>query len=373
MQHNAQGDGAGENRDAPQRAGPPGTLLLEVTAVLAGVPVLVRLGAQTWGTLNAAHDNAVLVCHHYTGTMRAAGVIQDGVTPDGTPGWWDDVIGPGKAVDTDTYFVVCLNTLSNVQVLDPAVVTTGPATLHPDGQPWGERFPAWDLGDLYAVQLQLMHWLGVPHWHAVIGPSFGGMQALQWAARTPHLAPRVAAIAASPAAGPALRDAFAPLLHDVAASGGLEGALRLISLFGFGADGLARHFTDMDFGTYLRSRLEVASLPHVLDIGRVVLTHDLSRICPPDRLYARWRDTGLTLLTANVTVDQFFPAAEMRAFAQESRAAGVAHTHVEFASPNGHLGCIMDTSAFAGALRALLESSRPPVVSPEVAAGEAHD
>ncbi|WP_295821047.1 alpha/beta fold hydrolase [uncultured Deinococcus sp.] len=368
MQHNAQGNRVGEEHAAPQGAGPPGTLLLEVTAVLAGVPVPVRLGAQTWGTLNPARDNAVLVCHYYTGTMRAAGV-----TPDGTPGWWDDVIGPGRAVDTDAYFVVCLNTLSNVQALDPAVVTTGPATRHPDGRPWGERFPAWDLGDLHAVQLQFMRHLGVPRWHAVIGPSFGGMQALQWAARTPQLAPRVAAIAASPAAGPSLRDAFAPLLRDVAASGGLEGALRLISLFGFGADGLAHTFTDADFGAYLRSRLGVASLPHVLDIGRAVLTHDLSQVCPPEHLHARWRDTGLTLLTANVAVDQFFPAAEMRAFAHATHAAGVAHTHVEFASPNGHLGCIMDTSAFAEALRALLESDRPHAVSPEVAAGEAHD
>ncbi|GHF49221.1 hypothetical protein GCM10017781_27110 [Deinococcus metalli] len=349
-------------------AGPPGTLVLDVTATLAGQAVPVRLGAQTWGTLNSARDNAVLVCHHYTGTMRAAGL-----NPDGTPGWWDDVIGPGKAVDTGRYLVVCANTLSNVQALDPAVVTTGPATPHPDGQPWGGRFPAWTLGDLHALQLDVMRALDVTRWHAVIGPSFGGMQALQWAARTPELAPRVAAIAASPAAGPALQGAFAPLLRDVAASGGLEGALRLISLFGFGADGLARNFTATDFGAYLRSRMGVASLPHVLDIGRAVLTHDLAQVGAADELYRRWRAGGLHLLTANVTVDQFFPAAEMRAFAEASRAAGVAHTHVEFPSPNGHLGCIMDTHAFAAPLRALLATPQPRAAPAGVGSGEAHD
>ncbi|THF85740.1 alpha/beta fold hydrolase [Deinococcus sp. KSM4-11] len=363
MQDNAQG-----GRAVEAGAGPPGTLVLDVAATLAGQPVPVRLGAQTWGVLNAAHDNAVLVCHYYTGTMRAAGL-----QADGTPGWWDDVIGPGKAVDTERYFVVCANSLSNVQALDPAVVTTGPATPHPDGQPWGERFPAWEMGDLHALQLDLMRSLGVARWHAVVGPSFGGMQALQWAARTPELAPRVAAIAASPAAGPSLKDAFAPLLRDVASSGGLEAALRLISLFGFGADGLQRTFTATDFGAYLRSRSGVASLPHVLDIGRAVLTHDLAQVGPPDGLYRRWRDTGLTLLTANVTVDQFFPAAEMRAFAQASAVAGVAHTHLEFPSPNGHLGCIMDTHAFAPALRALLDTPEPLTAPAGVAAGEAHD
>ncbi len=327
----------------------PGTLVLDVVAPLGNQPVPVRLGAHTWGELNAARDNAVLVCHYYTGTMRAAGR-----TPDGTPGWWDTLIGPGRAVDTSRYFVVCANTLSNVQAGDPAVVTTGPATLHPDGQPWGARFPTWDLGDLHALQLQLMHALGVARWHAVIGPSFGGMQALQWAARTPQLAPRVAAIATSPAAGPALQGAFAPLLRDVAASGGLESALRLISLFGFGADGLQRNFSATDFGAYLRSRMGVASLPHILDIGRVVLTHDLAQVCALETLYARWRGAGLNLLTANVEVDQFFPAAEMRAFAQASLAAGVAHTHLEFPSVHGHLGCVLDTAAFAQPLRALL-------------------
>lgn len=351
---------------------PPGTLVLEVALRLSGALVPLRLGAQTWGRLSAARDNAVLVCHYYTGTMRAAGRA-----PGGSPGWWDALIGPGRAVDTERYFVVCMNSLSNVQAGDPGVVTSGPATPHPDGGLWGERFPAWNLADLHAAQLALMRQLGLARWHAVIGPSFGGMQALQWAARTPELAPRVAAIATSPQAGPVLRDVFAPLLRDVTPAGGLEGALRLITLFGLGADGIETLFRNADFGAYLRGRLGTASLPHVLDIGRVVLTHDLAAICPPEALFALWQRSGLQLLTVNIRGDQFFPAAEMRAFAAQSAAAGAAHTHLEFDSPHGHLGCIMDTRAFAEPLRGLLESgprgaAQDRVEQGSVGSGEAH-
>ncbi|WP_216318424.1 alpha/beta fold hydrolase [Deinococcus aestuarii] len=338
---------------------PPGAFTLEVTAPLGGERVPVRLGVQTWGRLGAARDNAVLVCHYYTGTSQAAGVDADGV-----PGWWDSLIGPGRAVDTDRFFVVAMNTLSNVQVHDPRVVTTGPDTAHPEGGPWAERFPAWTFADLHALQLALLRHLGAQRWHAVVGPSFGGMQALQWAARSPDLAPRVAAVGTSPCAGPVLRGAFGPLLRDVAAPGGLTGALRLISLFGLGAEALERTFREADFEAYLRTRAGTASLAHILDIARVVETHDLNEVAPRPDLFARWRNAGLRLLTVNIRGDLFFPSAEMRTFAEASRAAGVPHTHLEFDSAHGHLGCVADTAPFAPLLRGLLEDTLPLVPLP---------
>ncbi|MFB9991497.1 alpha/beta fold hydrolase [Deinococcus oregonensis] len=324
--------------------------VLETVALIAGTEapaVAVRLGWQAWGQLNAARDNAVLVCHYYTGTMRAAGR-----SPDGTPGWWSALIGPGEAVDTNRFFVICMNTLSNVQAHEDAVITTGPETLHPDGTRWGERFPAWDFADLHALQLDLMHTLGVPRWHAVIGPSFGGMQALQWAARTPELAVRVAAVAASPQAGVALRGVFGPLMRELAPTGGLDAALRLISFFGLGADGLHHLFQHTDFDAYLRSRAQTASLSHILDLARVVQTHQIRG--QSQDLFARWQESGLRVLTVNISGDQFFPAAEMRTFAQASQSAGVAHHHLEYASACGHLGCVQETLPFAAALRGLL-------------------
>ncbi|AFZ67517.1 alpha/beta fold hydrolase [Deinococcus peraridilitoris] len=329
------------------------TFTFETTAVLGGVPVPLRLGVETYGTLNAARTNAVLVCHYYTGTSHAAGRSAG----DDAPGWWDALIGPGKAVDTERFFVVCMNTPSNVQAADARVVTTGPGTLHPDGTPWGARFPAWDFADLVAVQWALLRSFGALRWHAVIGPSLGGMQALQWAARKPELTPRVAAIVTSPYAGVVLREVFAPLLHDVARSGGILAALRLITLFGWGADGLHASFgrTGVDLASYLPARASHAVLAHVLDIARLVTTHDLRAVAPPAELARRWQEAQVRLLTVNVRGDQFFPCAEMRDFAQVTREAGARHTHLEIESEQGHLACVNETALFAPALRALLQ------------------
>lgn len=105
----------------------------------------------------------------------------------------------------------------------------------------------------------------------------------------------------------------------------------------------------------------------------MVETHDLHAILPRAALFARWRDAGLRLLSVSIRGDQFFPAHEMRAFAEAGRAAGVAHTHLEYASPHGHLGCVADTAPFAGLLRSLLDDTLPAVPLPPdpLAAGEA--
>ncbi len=332
----------------------PSAFVFETQHALGGAsPVPVRLGVETWGALSGARDNAVLVCHYYTGTMHAAGRYSGSALE--TPGWWDALIGPGRAIDTDRFFVVCMNTPSNVQARDPRVVTVGPDTPGPNGERWGERFPAWGFADLFELQRELMVRLGIPRWHAVAGPSLGGIQALHWAARAPDLAPRVAVIAASPHAGPVLRDTFGPLLRGVAASGRVVEALRLISFFGLGADGVRAWFSREDFGQYLRSRSGYASLAHVLDIARAVATHDLAQVAPPEELFARWRAADLRLLSVNVRGDQFFPVGDMRAFAAAGQAAGVQHTHEEFDSEIGHLACVFEPERFAGALRALVE------------------
>ena len=182
---------------------------------------------------------------------------------------------------------------------------------------------------------------------------------MQWAARTPELAPRVVAIVASPYAGPVLQDVFGPLMRDVAAAGGLEGALRLITLFGLGAEGIEHGFPAGALRPYLHDRMQTASLSHIRDIARVVVTHDLCQIAPLETLFARWRDTGLRLLSANVLGDGFFPSREMAGFAEAARAAGVGHRHIEYRSTEGHLGGLSDTQAFGEALRDLLNSPAP--------------
>ena len=138
----------------------------------------VRLAYETWGELDLQASNAVLVCHALTGDSHAAG---DSGPSHPTPGWWHELIGPGKAIDTDRFFVVCSNVLGGCQG------TTGPADLDPaDGRRYGPRFPVVTIRDMVRIQARLADHLGIGRWLAVIGGSMGGMQVLEWAVMYPR-------------------------------------------------------------------------------------------------------------------------------------------------------------------------------------------
>ena len=147
----------------------------------------VRVAYETWGTLNEARDNAVLVLHALTGDSH---VIGPAGTGHQTSGWWDDVIGPGKAVDTDSWFIVAPNVLGGCQG------TTGPASLAPDGHEWAARFPFTTIRDQVTVQALLTDALGIDAWAAVIGGSMGAMHALEWGIMFPQRARRLGVLAA---------------------------------------------------------------------------------------------------------------------------------------------------------------------------------
>jgi homoserine O-acetyltransferase len=137
----------------------------------------VEVAYQTLGTLSARRDNAILVCHALSGTAHLAG-LQPGT---GRPGWWDYHVGPGKAIDTDKFFVVCSNVLGGCDG------TTGPPSPRPEtGQPYGMDFPPVTVADMVAVQAKLIEHLGISGLFAVIGGSMGGMQALAWAVQFPE-------------------------------------------------------------------------------------------------------------------------------------------------------------------------------------------
>jgi len=147
----------------------------------------VRVAYETAGTLNSARDNAVLVVHALTGDSHVMGDPGPGHP---TVGWWNDIVGSGKAIDTDRWFVVAPNMLGGCQG------TTGPASPAPDGVEWGARFPFVTIRDQVAVQLALTDHLGIERWAAVIGGSMGGMQSLEWAVSYPDRLDRVAVLAA---------------------------------------------------------------------------------------------------------------------------------------------------------------------------------
>ncbi len=149
----------------------------------------VRVGWESYGRLNAARDNVILITHYFSGTSHAAGRYRPG---DAAPGYWDAIIGAGKPLDTDRYFVVSSDTLVNLNAKDPDVVTTGPATIDPDtGRPYGMTFPIVTIRDFVNVQKALLDSLGVSRLHAVMGASMGALQAFEWAAAYPDFVARI--------------------------------------------------------------------------------------------------------------------------------------------------------------------------------------
>lgn len=152
-------------------------------------PLCLRAGAtlndvtvayETWGTLSPARDNAVLVCHALTGDSHAAGPVEEGHP---LLGWWNALIGSGRAIDTDRWFVVCPNVLGGCQG------TTGPSSIDPEsGTPYGPRFPVITIRDQVDVEVAVADALGIERWAAVIGGSMGGQRVLEWSIK---YAPRV--------------------------------------------------------------------------------------------------------------------------------------------------------------------------------------
>ncbi len=148
----------------------------------------VTVAYETWGQLNADRSNAILICHALSGDSHAIG-------------WWERLIGPGKPIDTERFFVIGTNALGGCQG------TTGPASPAEDGKPYRTRFPMITVNDMVEVQSRLMDKLGVETLHAVAGGSMGGMQALQWTVQKPGRV-RKAFVTASCAAHNAMQIAF---------------------------------------------------------------------------------------------------------------------------------------------------------------------
>ncbi|MBT2772003.1 homoserine O-acetyltransferase [Halomonas sp. ISL-60] len=145
---------------------------------------------ETYGTLNAERSNAVLICHALSGHHHAAGYHSE---EDRKPGWWDAHIGPGKAIDTNRFFVVSLNNLGGCHG------STGPVSHNPDtGRQWGPDFPMVTVSDWVASQARLADHLGIERWAAAVGGSLGGMQVMQWTMTYPERVANAVVIAATP-------------------------------------------------------------------------------------------------------------------------------------------------------------------------------
>ncbi|MGO1943914.1 MAG: homoserine O-acetyltransferase MetX [Ancrocorticia sp.] len=159
-----------------------GPLELELGSRLSSV----RMAYETWGELNADGSNAILLCHALTGDSHAT-------SKSGNSGWWHEIVGPGRALDTTKYFVVCPNVLGGCQG------TTGPASIAPDGRPWGPRFPEITMRDMVGAEAKLADYLGISRWALIAGASFGGNLVMEWAASFPQRTGAIAVLVSGPA------------------------------------------------------------------------------------------------------------------------------------------------------------------------------
>ncbi len=180
-------------------AGPPDEMGLESGAGLGPV----TLAYETYGALNADKSNAVLVAHALTGDSHAAGYFNES---DAKPGWWDIMIGPGKGIDTDRYFVICSN------VVGGCMGSTGPSSINPaTDRPYAGNFPVITIGDMVKAQKALVDHLGIEQLLSVVGGSMGGMQVLEWSMQYPEMV-----VSAIPLATTTRHSALAIAFNEVA-------------------------------------------------------------------------------------------------------------------------------------------------------------
>ena len=151
-----------------------GFLLLENGQTLPDITIAY----QTWGTLNAAGDNAILIQHAMTGWSDV-------------PGWWPNMVGPGLAFDSDRYFIVCPNVIGGCQG------STGPSSIAPDGKRYGSRFPALTIRDMVAAEIAFTNAIGIKKYKLAVGPSLGGMRSLEWAIAHPDRVEAICTIGSS--------------------------------------------------------------------------------------------------------------------------------------------------------------------------------
>ncbi len=348
-----------------------GTLALDVRGALPDVRVVY----ETWGTLNAARDNAVLVLHALTGDSHVAGPAGHG---HATPGWWDGLVGPGRPLDTDTWFVVAPNVLGGCQG------TTGPASAGPDGRAWGSRFPFLTVRDQVQAEARLSDRLGIDTWAGVIGGSMGGMRVLEWAVTHPERV-RTAVVLASTASATAEQIAWCePQLLAIRSDPAWQGGD-----YGEGAGpraglGIARRIAHVTY----RSELELAQrfgrtaqgaeqplggggryavesyLDHHADkLARrfdarsyVVLTeamnsHDVGR--GRGGVPAALRRISADLVVAAVDSDRLYPS---RLSEQIVAQAPTARPLTTVTSPYGHDGFLIETHQVGAVVRSALPS-----------------
>lgn len=337
---------------------------------------------QTYGELNAAKTNAILICHALTGDQHVANPHP--VT--GKPGWWETLVGPGKPVDTNRFFVICPN------ILGGCMGSTGPASLNPaTGQPYGLDFPVITIGDMVEAQARLIDHLGIGQLFAVVGGSMGGMQVLEWAARFPD---RV--FAAVPIATAAWHSSQNIAFHEVGRQAvmadpdwcrGSYIAEGKIPRNGLAVARMAAHITYLSeealhrkFGRSLQDRSQLtfsfnadfqveSYLRHqgssfvdrfdansYLYITRAMDYFDL-RAERGDVLADAFRGTKTRFCVVSFTSDWLYPTKESRSIVHALNAVAANVSFVEIESDKGHDAFLLDEAEFLTTVRGFINAA----------------
>ena len=343
----------------------------------------VEIAYETWGELDPDRTNAVLVCHALTGDSHAAG--RNGPAHP-TPGWWDALIGPGRCLDTDRYFVVCPNVLGGCQG------STGPASDDPStGRAYGSSFPVVSIRDMVRTQASLADALGIDSWLAVVGGSMGGMQALEWSVMYPHRV-RSVVLASTTAQASAQQIAWShigrsAILADEGFCGGDYydrpdggGPHRGLSVARMTAQVTYRSdevFTDrfdrsllrnLDFsldpqfdvegyldyhGEKLARRFDANSY---LRLNRAMDLHDVAR--GRGSVASALARVHAPSLVVSVRSDTLYPPSQQRRLHELLGASGAPSTWVDIDSPHGHDGFLIETGQLTPAMCTFLEEVR---------------
>lgn len=325
----------------------------------------LELAYETYGTLSPAKDNAILVVHGYTSSHHAAGRNAPGRqgkgVPEGAVGWFDGLIGPGKAVDTGRYFVISVNALGS------AHGSTGPNSIDPrTGKPYGPTFPDITMRDIVAAQKLLVDSLGLTSLVAVMGPSMGGFQSFQWAASYPGFMKAIAASVSAPRS-PGGLDRLEALQQRLASDPNWNGG------WYYESGGIARTLEEMRFETlmnYGQNEILAETIPDpkareaamranaqawsklydghsMVVLRKAIGTFDITG--QYDRL------KGTKVLYVQSPSDKLFDIALCPQYVSDMRRAGIDITYVELPSNKGHMASHADAALWAPILGAFLK------------------
>lgn len=321
-----------------------------------GESIAAAVSYETYGELSPFRDNAILLCQPFLASTR----VHE---------WWDPLVGPGKAFDTNRYFVIAVENLCSPSAPDPAVCTTGPASRAPEtGQPYGSAFPQVTVRDNVRLQRQLLEALGVRELICVAGPSTGGFTALEWAVTYPLMVRQVIAVASAPAVPPLFALAVCQATIDAIQADPGEGVVRalelyltlsrsndwLMAIWGRRTAAASPHPWAAREGRYafqaaieaearaLASRFDPL---HLLYTARMAILHDIAH--GNRDLEVAVQKIRAEILLISVASDILFPTSLSEEFARLVRAHGGKAVALELDSTSGHQAATLEAHRLA--------------------------